>query len=168
MSEHREHGLDVRLMRILLLLLTECSVSRTAVVLGQSQPAVSLALKRLRDILGDPLLVRSGARLVPTDRGLEVAERVRKVLAEIDGLVEPEAAFVPVEAHQRVDGLRTGGEDIDQALVRPHLEVLHRFLIDGGRALDGEDALLGREQNGTGDSRAGAAGGIYDLFRRLI
>jgi DNA-binding transcriptional LysR family regulator len=103
MSEHREHGLDVRLMRILLLLLTECSVSRTAVILGQSQPAVSLALKRLRDILGDPLLVRSGARLVPTDRGLEVAERVRKVLAEIDGLVEPEAAFVPAEAHQRVN-----------------------------------------------------------------
>nr|WP_272212458.1 LysR family transcriptional regulator [Marinicella sp. W31]MDC2878375.1 LysR family transcriptional regulator [Marinicella sp. W31] len=64
-----DHGLDLRLMRILDVLLDECSVSKTATILGQSQPSVSLALKRLREILGDPLLVRSGVKLIPTEKG---------------------------------------------------------------------------------------------------
>ncbi|MFZ2102682.1 MAG: LysR family transcriptional regulator, partial [Oricola sp.] len=73
-------ALDVRLMRTLYLLLTECSVSRTADILGQTQPTVSLALKRLRYILGDPILVRSGSTLVPTERGLELRESVKRLL----------------------------------------------------------------------------------------
>lgn len=91
-----EHGLDVRLMRIFLILLEECSVSRTAVRLGQSQPAVSLALKRLREILGDPLLVRSGAHLVPTERGADLGRRVAGILGEIDGLVLDSETFDPL------------------------------------------------------------------------
>lgn len=59
---------DVRMLRTLHLLLTESSVSRVAQILRQTQPAVSAALKRLREALGDPLLVRSGTRLVPTER----------------------------------------------------------------------------------------------------
>lgn len=90
-----EHGLDVRLMRIFLILIEECSVSRTAVRLGQSQPAVSLALKRLREILGDPLLVRSGAHLVATERGAEIGRRVADILAEIDGMVLNAETFEP-------------------------------------------------------------------------
>ncbi|WP_370675074.1 LysR family transcriptional regulator [Pleomorphomonas sp. PLEO] len=90
-----EHGLDVRLMRIFLILIEECSVSRTAVRLGQSQPAVSLALKRLREILGDPLLVRSGAHLVPTERGAEIGRRMAAILAEIDGMVLNVETFEP-------------------------------------------------------------------------
>lgn len=95
-----EHGLDVRLMRIFLILIEECSVSRTAVRLGQSQPAVSLALKRLREILGDPLLVRSGAHLVPTERGAEIGRRIADVIAEIDGMVLNAETFDPA-ADQR-------------------------------------------------------------------
>lgn len=63
MTAHDIGSLDVRLMRTLLLLLTECSVSRTADLLGQAQPTVSLTLKRLRDMFNDPLLVRSGSAL---------------------------------------------------------------------------------------------------------
>ena len=82
-------------MRTLQILLDECSVSRTAVILGQSQPAVSLALKRLREIIGDPLLVRSGSRLVPTERGIELGARIERVLAEIDGMVTGAEQFDP-------------------------------------------------------------------------
>jgi DNA-binding transcriptional LysR family regulator len=95
MLHYQDHGLDVRLMRVLQILLAECSVSRTAVILGQSQPAVSLALKRLREIIGDPLLVRSGSRLVPTERGLELVGRVERVLSEIDGMVSDDEQFRP-------------------------------------------------------------------------
>ena len=96
MLRSHDHGLDLRLMRMLQLLLTECSVSRTADLLGQSQPAVSSALKRLRDIFGDPLLVRSGSKLVPTARGLEAGARVARILAEIDTMVSSSDAFDPM------------------------------------------------------------------------
>jgi DNA-binding transcriptional LysR family regulator len=95
MLRQQDHGLDVRLMRTLQILLEECSVSRTAVILGQSQPAVSLALKRLREIIGDPLLVRSGSHLVPTERGIELVARIERVLAEIDGMVTDGEQFAP-------------------------------------------------------------------------
>ena len=52
-------SIDVHLLQVLHALLTECSVSNAARRLNQSQPAVSTALRRLRDITGDPLLVRS-------------------------------------------------------------------------------------------------------------
>src|SRR3954451_5785671 len=49
-----------------------------------------------------------------------------------------------VQTHQRVDRLRAGVEDIDQTLVRPHLEMLHRLLVDVRAADDAEDVLLRR------------------------
>ena len=56
----RDHALfdkiDLHLIRVLHTVLTERSVSRAAVRLGMHQPAVSAALKRLRDLAGDPLL----------------------------------------------------------------------------------------------------------------
>lgn len=94
-------SLDVRLMRTLLLLLTECSVSRTAEILGQTQPTVSLALKRLRDLIGDPILVRSGGSLVPTERGLELRESVRRLLADIDANFAPLPTFDPGRSDRR-------------------------------------------------------------------
>src|SRR2546427_6830530 len=53
--------IDLHLIRVLHTVLTERSVSRAALRLGMHQPAVSAALKRLRDLAGDSLLVRSGA-----------------------------------------------------------------------------------------------------------
>ena len=60
--------------------MTERSVSRAAVKLGMHQPAVSAALKRLREFAGDPLLVRSGANMVPTDAGQRMIEPSASIL----------------------------------------------------------------------------------------
>ncbi|NUT17131.1 MAG: LysR family transcriptional regulator, partial [Cupriavidus sp.] len=46
---------DTYLLRVLCILIAEQSVSRTAIRLNQSQPAISAALKRLRTIFNDPL-----------------------------------------------------------------------------------------------------------------
>lgn len=92
---------DVRLMRTLLLLVTECSVSRTAEILGQTQPTVSLALKRLRELVGDPLLVRSGGVLVPTERGLELRATLQRLLVDIDTLLAPPPSFDPTRTERR-------------------------------------------------------------------
>ncbi|WP_370676315.1 LysR family transcriptional regulator [Pleomorphomonas sp. PLEO] len=92
---------DVRLMRTLLLLVTECSVSRTAEILGQTQPTVSLALKRLRELIGDPILVRSGGVLVPTERGLELRATLQRLLVDIDALLAPPPSFDPEHTKRR-------------------------------------------------------------------
>lgn len=94
-------SLDVRLMRTLLLLVTECSVSRTAEILGQTQPTVSLALKRLRELIGDPILVRSGSALVPTERGLALRDTVRRLLADIEANLSPPPSFDPARSDRR-------------------------------------------------------------------
>ncbi|WP_175921398.1 LysR family transcriptional regulator [Burkholderia latens] len=71
--------LDARLMRMLLVLLTERTVSRAAVRLNMSQPATSAALKRLRTLLGDPLLVRSRYGMVPTEFGARTSVRTYRI-----------------------------------------------------------------------------------------
>jgi DNA-binding transcriptional LysR family regulator len=88
-------ALDVRLMRVLLVLLDENSVSRAAAILGQTQPTVSAALKRLREMAGDPLLVRSGSHLVPTERALELRRLVARALDDIDAGFAGPAVFDP-------------------------------------------------------------------------
>jgi hypothetical protein len=62
------NSLDLNLLVALDALLKEANVSRAAMRIGLSQPATSHALQRLRDIFGDPLLVRSGARMELTPR----------------------------------------------------------------------------------------------------
>lgn len=100
MSGGTNGALDVRLMRTLLILLTERSVSRTAEILGQSQPAVSLTLKRLRGLIGDPLLVRTGSALVPTERGLALKETVRRLIDEMDATLSPSPRFDPAVSNR--------------------------------------------------------------------
>ena len=76
--------IDLHLIRVLHTVLTERSVSRAAVRLGMHQPAVSAALKRLRALAGDPLLVRSGTGMAPTEVALQLlpaAERGMEALA---------------------------------------------------------------------------------------
>lgn len=64
MFQGLDSSIDVRLLRVTHLLLQEQNVSRVATLLGLSQPAVSLSLKRARAVFGDPLLVRCGQRFV--------------------------------------------------------------------------------------------------------
>lgn len=87
-------------LRALCALLSERSVSRAAIRLNQSQPAISAVLRRLRQAFGDELLVRSGQSMVPTARGLEVLETARAALAEIDKLFVAAEVFDPAACQQ--------------------------------------------------------------------
>jgi DNA-binding transcriptional LysR family regulator len=91
---------DLYLLRVLCTLVAERSVSRTAVKLNQSQPAVSSALKRLRDTFHDPLLVREGAAMVPTERALQLRESARAALGEIDRMLADPERFDPASSQQ--------------------------------------------------------------------
>jgi DNA-binding transcriptional LysR family regulator len=83
--------IDLNLLVILDALLSEQHVTRAAERLHLSQPAVSHALARLRDLLGDPLLVRAGAGLVPTSRALELMAPLTEALAQVQSLLAPNA-----------------------------------------------------------------------------
>lgn len=78
-------------------LLAEGHVSRAARRLGLSQPAVSNALAQLRSWLGDPLLVRSGAVMIPTERARALAGPVRAALQTLQAALEA-PSFDPARA----------------------------------------------------------------------
>lgn len=81
-------GLNLNLLVVLDALFTERHVSRAAGKLGLSQPAVSNALAQLRVRFADPLLVRSGGRMLPTERGLALAGAVHAALEQLSSALE--------------------------------------------------------------------------------
>src|SRR6201746_748237 len=79
-------ALDLNLLVALDALLLEANVSRAAMRVGLSQPAASHALQRLRDVLGDPLLVRVGARMELTPRAQALRGPLAQALDQVRGL----------------------------------------------------------------------------------
>ena len=79
-------ALDLNLLVALDALLREANVSRAAMRIGLSQPAASHALQRLREVLGDPLLVRTGARMELTPRAHGLRGPLAQALDQVRGL----------------------------------------------------------------------------------
>ncbi len=84
------NSLDLNLLVALDALLKEASVSRAAMRIGLSQPATSHALQRLRDMIGDPLLVRTGARMELTPRAQALRAPLAQTLDQVRGLFTPD------------------------------------------------------------------------------
>jgi DNA-binding transcriptional LysR family regulator len=80
------NSLDLNLLVALDALLREASVGRAAMRIGLSQPATSHALQRLRDLIGDPLLVRTGARMELTPRAHGLRAPLAQALDQVRGL----------------------------------------------------------------------------------
>jgi DNA-binding transcriptional LysR family regulator len=83
--------LDLNLLVALDALLREANVSRAAMRIGLSQPAASHALQRLREAIGDPLLVRNGSRMELTPRAMALRSPLAEVLDQVRGLFVPDA-----------------------------------------------------------------------------
>jgi DNA-binding transcriptional LysR family regulator len=83
-------ALDLNLLVALEALLEEASVGRAADRVSLSQPAMSHALKRLRGLLDDPVLVRAGARMQLTSRAEALRHPVRDALARVRDLLTGE------------------------------------------------------------------------------
>ena len=80
------NSLDLNLLVALDALLREANVSRAAMRIGLSQPAASHALQRLRDLIGDPLLVRTGARMELTPRAQALRAPLAQALDQVRSL----------------------------------------------------------------------------------
>ncbi|WP_424486836.1 LysR family transcriptional regulator [Pseudomonas sp.] len=109
--------IDLNLLVILDALLSEQHVTRAAERLHLSQPAVSHALARLREVLGDPLLVRQGGKWVPTARALELTAPLADALAQVQALLAPNR-FDPASAKRR---FRVAMSDYSAAIFLPAL-----------------------------------------------
>ncbi|HEX2670749.1 MAG TPA: LysR family transcriptional regulator [Polyangiaceae bacterium] len=83
--------LDLNLLLVLEAVLAERSVAGAAKRLHVTPPAISNALARLRDALGDPIVTRSGRGIVPTPRALELGPAISRALAEIGRALHGEA-----------------------------------------------------------------------------
>lgn len=110
--------IDLHLIRVLHTVLTERSVSKAAIRLGMHQPAVSASLKRLRDFAGDPLLVRSGSGMVPTDAALRMVAPAASILQAAAMLFSDARSFEPATA---TNTFRLAASDYLDPLFLPQL-----------------------------------------------
>lgn len=94
--------LDLNLLYVLVALNERRSVSGAARKLHRSQPAISVALGKLRDFFGDPLFVRSGNGMEPTPRATTLIESARGVLERIDFDIVAEPPFDPGRSSRSV------------------------------------------------------------------
>src|SRR5438067_566841 len=81
--------LDLNLLRVFDQVMAERNLTRAARNLSMTQPAVSNALQRLRDTLGDKLLVRSGYGVEPTPRALALWPAVADALRQLESSIVP-------------------------------------------------------------------------------
>lgn len=80
---------DFNLLVTLDVLLAEGSVAKAAQRLRLSPSTMSRALARLREVTGDPLLVRAGRGLVPTPRAIELREKVSQLVQDSEAVLRP-------------------------------------------------------------------------------
>lgn len=107
--------LDLNLLPQLAALLRRCNVTHAANDVGLSQPAMSRALARMRDELGDPLLVRGTKGLVRTPRAERLLPRLEAALSDVKALfVEPE--FDPSTETRTI---RVASTDAQAILIAP-------------------------------------------------
>src|SRR5260370_41326659 len=89
MNQEAYSELSLRELRVLHALLQQRSITRTAEAMETTQPAVSKMLRRLRAQFSDPLFVRNGQAMQPTAKALDIADRLRGLLAPSDDVRSP-------------------------------------------------------------------------------
>ncbi|MEZ4315051.1 MAG: LysR family transcriptional regulator [Polyangiaceae bacterium] len=138
---------DLALLVSLDAILQDGSVTAAARRLGLSTPAMSHTLARIRERLGDPILVRSGRGMLLTPRALALKEQVHGVVDEARRTLEPDAPFVAAElsrtfvVHATDYVLTILGAAVDRILREEAPKVCVRFVPN---TLD--DAALLRDQ----------------------
>ncbi|WP_266180942.1 LysR family transcriptional regulator [Dyella humicola] len=114
----RDSRIDLNLFRVLDAIYSQGGVSAAARVLHLTQPAVTHALGRLRDHLGDPLFVRQGNRLLPTEK---VRAMMPAVQAHLKGLLGSTHTQPRFDAAQLQMEFVIGFRDILESIALPAL-----------------------------------------------
>jgi DNA-binding transcriptional LysR family regulator len=113
--------IDLHLVRVLHTVITEGSVSRAALKLASTQPAVSAQLKRLRALTGDALLVRSGTGMAATATALSLVEPAAALLRSAESLFGPQRASRSFDAATSEQRFSIAASDYLDPLFLPEL-----------------------------------------------
>lgn len=108
-------SLDGKSLRVFLTIMEVGTITGAADKLGITQSAVSHTVEKLREIVGDPLFIRSGRTISPTSYAFDMADRVEKILGEMKELVQT-SSFSPEESE--VD-LVVAANDFQSSLLMP-------------------------------------------------
>lgn len=108
---------DLNLLVSLDRLLEHASVTRAAAAVGVSQPAMTQALARIRELFGDPILVRARHGMTPTPFAERLRPRLTAVIRELGELLRPQT-FDPATTRLTV---RIEMDDASQLLLLPPL-----------------------------------------------
>ena len=100
--QKRLSRMDLNLLPLLLVLMETRSTQATADQIGRTQSAVSHALNRMRDMLGDQLFIRHGPKLIPTPLLLELETPLRQLLGDAAGIVERGTRFDPEQSEREI------------------------------------------------------------------
>ncbi|MGR3515129.1 MAG: LysR family transcriptional regulator [Paracoccaceae bacterium] len=84
------YRLDAHALKVFVSVCETGSVSRTAALFDLNQSTISHTLDKLRTVVGDPLFVKSGRGITPTEKALAMLPRVQQIIADIEGLIAPE------------------------------------------------------------------------------
>jgi DNA-binding transcriptional LysR family regulator len=109
---------NLNLLVVLDALLSERSITRAAARLHMSQPAMSAAVAKLRQWLGDPLLVRGVGGYTLTTRAEELIDPLRLILEDIERTLQKPAVFDPASAQNT---FRIAANDAFELVVLPPL-----------------------------------------------
>src|SRR5215475_11386988 len=136
--------IDLNLLVLFHTVLEEGHVARAAARLNLTPSAVSHALGRLRNLLNDPLFLRTPKGVVPTTRAQELGEPVRDILARVGRVM---ASAVPFDAATSGRRFVIGGPDavMGSAMIplwdslgnaAPHVDIglVHLFPVGQGGA----------------------------------
>src|SRR5687767_1120495 len=110
--------IDLNLFRVLDALHTHGGTSSAAKALHLTQSAVSHSLARLRELFGDPLFVRQGNRMVPTERTRQIMPEVQRHLGGLFGTVSAREQFLPARLSAK---FTLGVRDASEAIIIPAL-----------------------------------------------
>ena len=115
---------DLNLFVAFDMLMRERSVTRAAQRLNMTQPAMSAALKRLRESLGDEILVQHGKKMIPTARAMELAPAIASAIEDMRNLLASSSDFDPATSRRR---FRIAASDyIGTVLIAPLIARLNR------------------------------------------
>src|SRR5262245_56992716 len=125
MSRVATRTLDLNLLPIAFALYDELSVSRAARLLGMSQPAVSMALRRMRETFDDPLFVRVASGIAPTPRAHTIIQDARPLVSRLHEDLLKRQSFDPEGTTRPFSlGMSDVGEMAFLPIVVPHLRSL--------------------------------------------
>jgi len=157
-------GIELSHLRVLDLLLKTGSTVQAARALGLTQSAVSHALRRLREALEDPLFVRVGRGLAPTERALGLRPQIEEALVAVARVFDRAEDFDPERLRAT---FRIGGADYAELLVLPRLLPLLAAAAPGVdvTVIAAGDAVESRLQAGELDL---ALGGFFEERAGLV